>query len=96
MRIDRRGNPGYRKIPISGEMEGDVDLNRNRKSEPGRLESEAGRGENRVSCSPSSPSDAFSDLDRTDGGLVKNFISMLAAVGRALKEIRQGNSKSFD
>jgi len=96
MRIDRRGNPGYRKIPISGEMEGIVDPAGNRKSEQDRLDSKGGRDENRVGFSPSSPSDAFSDLECTDGGLVKNFVSMLAAVGRALKEIRQGNSKSFD
>jgi len=96
MRIDRRGHPGYRKIPISGKMEGIIDPGGNRKSEQDRLNSKGDRNENRVGCSPSSPSDAFSDLERTDGGLVKNIVSMLTAVGRALKEIRQGDSKSFD
>lgn len=96
MRIDRRGNPGFRKIPISEETEGDSTLTVNRRSEPDRMESKGGQGENRVGSYPSSPSDAFSDLERTDGGLVKNVISIFEAVGRALKEIRQGSSRPYD
>lgn len=96
MRIDRRGNPGCRKIPTFSEMEGSTALTGNRKSESDRTESKGGQGEDSFGSVPSSPSDAFSDLERTEGGLVKNVISILAAVGRALKEIKQGSSRSYD
>ncbi|MBE9552699.1 MAG: hypothetical protein IMF05_04455 [Proteobacteria bacterium] len=96
MRIDRRGNPGYRKIPAAGELAGNVDLTGNRQPEPLHAERIGDNGENQDGSFPSTPSDAFSELECTDSGFLKNVTSIFTAVGRALKDIKQGDSRTFD
>lgn len=96
MRIDRRGTPGYRKIPADGELAGNVDLTGNRQPEPFHTERIGDHGENQDGNLPSTPSDAFSDLECTDSGFLKNVTDIFMAVGRALKDIKQGSSRTFD
>jgi hypothetical protein len=40
--------------------------------------------------------EAFRGLDSRQGGLLKSLGSVFAAVGIALRDIRQGNSRTFD
>lgn len=96
MRIDRRGNPGYREIPAVGESESNVDLTGARQLEPAHVEGVGDHGENRGGDLPSTPSGAFGDLNSKDHGFLKKVASVFAAVGRALKEIKQGSSRTFD
>ncbi len=96
MRIDRRGNPGYRKIPAFGKLDGNTGETGNRQAGQAHAESvRSDRGE-RDHNVPSTPSDAFSDLESGKNGFLNNVANMFAAVGRALKEVKQGNSKTFD
>lgn len=96
MRIDRRGNMGYRKIPAFGDVDGNPGTAEVR--QPGQTPAESDREDRgkRNDNFPSTPSDAFSDLDHEENGFWKNVANMFAAVGRALKEIKQGSSKTFD
>lgn len=96
MRIDRRGNMGYRNIPAFGDVDGDPRVTEVR--QPGEATAKSvreGRGklDNNLR---STPFDAFSDLGHTDSGFLKNIAKLFAAVGRARKEIKQGNAKTFD
>jgi hypothetical protein len=88
MRIDRRGNPAFRKFPDAEELKGNVDLTGN----AGLGEPAMGAAEDR----PCTPSDAFGVLDNKDGGFLSGIANIFAAVGQALKDIKQGNSKTFD
>lgn len=96
MRIDRRGNPGYRKIPTAEELEGNVDLTGNNKLASLHVGSADGHGERRGGDDETMPSDAFSDLECENRGFLRNIASMFTAVGRALKDIKQGSSRTFD
>lgn len=96
MRIDRRGNPGYRKVPTAEELEGNVDLIGNNKFASLHARSARGHGERRDGDVAFMPSDAFSDLECENRGFLKNIVSIFTAVGRALKDIRQGSSRTFD
>ena len=96
MRIDRRGNMGYRSIPAFGDVDGNPSATEVR--QPGQAPAESVREDRgkRDDNLPSTPSDAFGDLECTDSGFLENVASLLTAVGRALKDIKQGNSKTFD
>lgn len=96
MRIDRRGNPGYRKIPTAEELEGNVDLTGNQKIVPVHASNVGGHGESRDVGIASTPSKAFSDLECENRGFLKNVTNIFVAVGRALKDIKQGSSRTFD
>lgn len=96
MRIDRRGNPGYRKVPTAEELEGNVDLTGNQKIASVHASSVGGQGERRDGDAAFMPSDAFSDLECESRGFLKDIVSMFTAVGRALKDIKQGSSRTFD
>ncbi|MDH5556966.1 MAG: hypothetical protein OEZ03_06415 [Alphaproteobacteria bacterium] len=96
MRIDRRGNPGYRKIPTAEELESNVDLTGNRKFVSANASDVSGTGDSRGGNVASTPSDAFRDLEYENHGLLKNIASMFIAVGRALKDIKQGSSRTYD
>ena len=95
MRIDRRGNPGNRKIPAFGDIDGNLDEVKIPNAGHPPDGAEIGR-KGRVKDVPSNPSDAFSDLDYKERGFFNKFATVITAVGRALKDIKQGNSKTFD
>lgn len=96
MRIDRRGNPAYRKIPAFGKLDGDPGETGNQQPRPAHAESVRNDRGKRDDNIPSTPSDAFSDLECEKSGFLNDVANMFAAVGSALKEIKQGNSKTFD
>ena len=96
MRIDRRGNMGHRNIPAFGDADGNPCASELR--QPGQapaesVQSDRGKRDDNL---PSTPSDAFSDMECTDSGFLKNVANIFTAVGRALKDIKQGNAKTFD
>lgn len=96
MRIDRRGNMGYRNIPAFGDVDGNPRATEVR--QPGEVPAENLREDRgkRYDNLPSTPSDAFSDMECTDSGFLKNVANIFTAVRLALKDIKQGNSKTFD
>ena len=96
MRIDRRGNPAYRKIPAFGKLDGNP--GETEISQPGQARAESVRSDRgeRDDNVPSTPSDAFSGLKCEKSGFLNDVANMFEAVGRALKDIKQGNSKTFD
>jgi len=76
-----------------GDLEVNVDLTRNAKPHPsgsGDIGSVSGREQGPALA------EAFSRLDSRQGGLLKSLGSVFAAVGIALRDIRQGNSRTFD
>lgn len=88
MRIDRRGSPSYPvipDIPDSGSA-GDTEENHD------RLAIRTGGSES----DQTSLIDVFSELDCKDCGFFTRAARLFDAVGRALREIRQGNSRTFD
>jgi hypothetical protein len=93
MRIDRRGNPAYRNIPAFGKLDDNPGETGIRQRGQTRAESDRGERDDKV---PSTPSDAFSDLECEESGFWNNIANMFTAVGRALQDIKQGNSKTFD
>ena len=96
MRIDRRGNMGYRNIPAFGDVDGSpcaTEVSQQEQTPAESVRSDRGERDHNV---PSTPSDAFSDLECETNGFLNNVANMFAAVGCALKEIKQGNSKTFD
>lgn len=96
MRIDRRGNPGYRKIPAFGDTDGNLGEAGIRQPEQTPADGVGSGREQRDDKLPSAPSDAFSDLESKKIGFFNNIATIFDAVGRALKDIKQGNSKTFD
>ena len=96
MRIDRRGNPAYRNFPAFGKLDGDPGETGNQQLGPARAESVGEDRGKRDDNFPSTPSDAFSNLECEKSGFLNDVANMFAAVGRALKDIKQGNSRTFD
>lgn len=88
MRIDRRGNPAFRRFPSAEELEGNLDLTGN----TGRAEPAMEQAKDH----PSAPSDAFGALENGSGGFLSGVATIFAAVGQALKDIKQGSSKTYD
>lgn len=88
MRIDRRGNTAFRKFPIADELEGNTDLTGN----AGPYAPATNEAKDR----PSAASDAFVALASDGRGLLTGITAIFAAVGQALKDIKQGSSKTFD
>lgn len=88
MRIDRRGNPAFRRFPDADEIGGNLDL-----TGDAGMDVPAGHAEKDRA---SAPSDAFGALENGSGGFLSGIATIFGAVGRALKDIKQGSSKTFD
>lgn len=88
MRIDRRGNPAFRRFPDAKEVRDNLDLT----GEAGM----SGNSGDAVKDRPSVPSEAFGALENGSGGIMSGIATIFAAVGKALKDIKQGSSKTFD
>jgi hypothetical protein len=87
---------GYRNIPAFGDVAGNPCATEVR--QPGEapaksMREDRGKPDDNLR---STPSDAFSDLEYTDSGFLKNVAKLFTAVGRARKDIKQGNAKTFD
>lgn len=93
MRIDRRGNPASRRLPVAAEVERNVDLTGDG---PTRLPESVDIGETTGKDRPAVPSDAFNKLGSGPGGFLNGLGNVFAAVGLALRDIRQGNSRTYD
>ena len=88
MRIDRRGNPAFRRFPCADALKGNTDLTGN----AGPCDPAKDEAENR----PSTASDAFETLGSDGRGILPGIAAIFAAVGQALKDIKQGSAKTFD
>lgn len=96
MRIDRRGNPAFRKFPVAEELKGNIDLTGNVLPGPASPDCPAGQEGELARDRPSTPFDAFEVLGNGGSGFLKGAANVFAAVRQALKDIKQGNSKTFD
>lgn len=96
MRIDRRGNPALRKFPEAGEIKENIDLTGIAGTGP-EVHADIPRHAGELTrVRASVPLDAFNALESGDHNFVGKVARVFAAVGDALRDIKQGSSKTFD
>lgn len=96
MRIDRRNNPAYRELPEEAKTRGNTDLTGNAGLGPESPESVTERKISPPAGRSCPPSSAFDELGHGDDGFLGGLARLFNSVRRSLRDIKQGNTKTFD